>query len=99
MADVERRIALPFSGFSDEIEVQVEIQQCQRRLVSREDAGNHAFIHRLVTEEDLDSLDLGLVDLPAANFLIAIAPGEDGRSGSVCQSLLPTQPLSDRGQT
>ena len=61
------------SGFSDQVKVQVEIEQSQRGLVGRQRAGNRVFIDGLVTEEDLDGFRSRLIDLPCTRSLISIA--------------------------
>src|ERR1700685_1060670 len=63
----------PLPGFSDQVKVQVEIEQCQRGLVGRQRAGNRVFIDGLVTQEDLDGFRPRLIDLPCPGLLISIA--------------------------
>ena len=63
----------PLPGFSDQVKVQVEIEQCQRGLVGRQRAGNRVFIDELVTQEDLDGFRPRLIDLRYPGLLISIA--------------------------
>jgi len=72
----------PFSGLSDQVEMQVKIEQRQAGFVRRHRAGDHALVNGLVFQKDLGRLDPGFIDLSAANLLVAVAQVQPG-NGSV----------------
>jgi hypothetical protein len=63
----------PFSGLSDQVEMQVKIEQRQAGFVRRHRAGDHALVNGLVFQKDLGRFDPGFIDLSAANLLVAVA--------------------------
>jgi hypothetical protein len=84
----------PLPGFSDQAKMQVKVEQCHRRLIGREDAGNRAVIHRVGTQKDLDGFPPRTYRSPEPPLACFHLPGEAGQNGPAYRPVRRNSPLS-----
>jgi hypothetical protein len=63
----------PFSGFANEIEMQMKVKKGQCGLVLLQDLLDKVAVCRIVLEQNFDRFDPRFIDFPPANFLIAVS--------------------------